>query len=182
MLRLINNPVFRPRNEVSSIKQAIILLGLNEIKKWIYVLAIRGAEIESDDNSKEREIIDLSLKRGKFGELIGRRVGSEVLASKYFLLGMFSLMDSLLHLPMDYLLKDLPLSNELKDALSGEKNDAFVMLQFLKDIEHAFHEDEQLVFNPTAMDQEELFRLYAEASNWATKVLNEVSLEGLATA
>lgn len=182
LLRLINNPVFRPRNEVSSIKQAIILLGLNEIKKWIYVLAIRGAEIESDENSKEREIIDLSLKRGKFGELIGRRVGSEVLASKYFLLGMFSLMDSLLHLPMDHLLKDLPFSNELKDALSGEKNEAYVMLQFLKDIEHAFHEDEQLVFNPTAMDQEELFRLYAEASNWTTKVLNEVSLEGLATA
>jgi EAL and modified HD-GYP domain-containing signal transduction protein len=91
-------------------------------------------------------------------------------------------MDSLLHLPMDHLLKDLPLSNELKDALSGEKNDAFVMLQFLKEIEHAFHEDEQLVFNPTAMDQEELFRLYAEASKWTSKVLNEVSLEGLATA
>ncbi|MDA6106704.1 HDOD domain-containing protein, partial [Escherichia coli] len=44
LLRLINNPVFRPRNEVSSIKQAIMLLGLNEIKKWIYVLMIRGGD------------------------------------------------------------------------------------------------------------------------------------------
>lgn len=175
LLRLINNPVFRPRTEVSSIKQAIILLGLNEIKKWIYVLAIRGAEIGTDDSSKEREIIDLSLKRGKVGELIGRRLGSEALASKYFLLGMFSLMDSLLHLPMDQLLQDLPLSNELKEALSGEMNDAFVMLQFLKDIEHAFHEDEEMAVNPTSMDQEELFRLYAESSDWASKVMNEAA-------
>lgn len=174
LLRLINNPVFRPRNEVSSIKQAIILLGLNEIKKWIYVLAIRGAD-KGTGGSKEREIIELSLKRGKLGELIGRKVGREVLASKYFLLGMFSLMDSLLHYPMEELLEDLPLSNELKDALSGEKNDEYVMLQFLKDIEHAFHEDLELAFNPTTMQKEELFRLYGEASDWATKVLSEVN-------
>jgi c-di-GMP-related signal transduction protein len=176
LLRLINNPVFRPRNEVSSIKQAIILLGLNEIKKWIYVLAIRGAEKWTDGGSKEREIIELSLKRGKLGELIGKKVGREVLASKYFLLGMFSLMDSLLHHPMETLLEDLPLSNELKDALSGEKNDEYAMLQFLKDIEHAFLENQELMFNPTSMPKEELFRLYAEASDWATKVLNDVSI------
>ncbi|MFT9597447.1 EAL and HDOD domain-containing protein [Mesobacillus sp.] len=175
LLRLINNPVFRPRNEVSSIKQAIILLGLNEIKKWIYVLAIRGAD-KGSGGTKEREIIELSLKRGKLGELIGRKVGREVLASKYFLLGMFSLMDSLLHHPMEELLEDLPLSNELKDALSGEKNDEYVMLQFLKDIEHAFHEDVELTFNPTNMPMEELFRLYGEASDWATKVLSEVNI------
>jgi c-di-GMP-related signal transduction protein len=176
LLRLINNPVFRPRNEVSSIKQAIILLGLNEIKKWIYVLAIRGVEKWTDGGSKEREIIELSLKRGKLGELIGKKVGREVLASKYFLLGMFSLMDSLLHHPMDTLLEDLPLSNELKDALSGEKNDEYAMLQFLKDIEHALLENQELMFNPTSMPKEELFRLYAEASDWATKVLNDVSI------
>lgn len=176
LLRLINNPVFRPRNEVSSIKQAIILLGLNEIKKWIYVLAIRGVEKWTDGGSKEREIIELSLKRGKLGELIGKKVGREVLASKYFLLGMFSLMDSLLHHPMDTLLEDLPLSNELKDALSGEKNEEYAMLQFLKDIEHAFLENQELMFNPTSMPKEELFRLYAEASDWATKVLNDVSI------
>jgi c-di-GMP-related signal transduction protein len=85
-------------------------------------------------------------------------------------------MDSLLHHPMEELLDDLPLSNELKDALSGEKNDDFVMLQFLKDIEHAFHEDLELNFNPTMMPKEELFRLYGEASDWATKVLSEVSI------
>jgi c-di-GMP-related signal transduction protein len=176
LLRLINNPVFRPRNEVSSIKQAIILLGLNEIKKWIYVLAIRGADQGRTEGSKEKEIIELSLKRGKLGELIGRKVGREVLASKYFLLGMFSLMDSLLHLPMEDLLQDLPLSNELMAALSGEKNDEYAMLQFLKDIEHAFHEGSQIEFNPTSMHQEELFRLYGEASDWAAKVLIEVTV------
>lgn len=174
LLRLINNPVFRPRNEVSSIKQAIILLGLNEIKKWIYVLAIRGAD-KGSGASKEREIIELSLKRGKLGELVGRKVGREVLASKYFLLGMFSLMDSLLHHPMEELLEDLPLSNELKAALSGEKNDEYMMLQFLKEIELSFHEDLELTFNPTKMTMEELFRLYGEASDWATKVLSEVN-------
>lgn len=174
LLRLINNPVFRPRNEVSSIKQAIILLGLNEIKKWIYVLAIRGAD-KGAGGSKEREIIELSLKRGKLGELIGRKVGREVLASKYFLLGMFSLMDSLLHHPMEELLEDLPLSNDMKAALSGEKNDEYAMLLFLKDIEHSFHEDLELTFNPTKMPKDELFRLYGEASDWATKVLSEVN-------
>lgn len=182
LLRLINNPVFRPKNKISSIKQAIILLGLNEIKKWIYVLAIRGTSHGTEDSSKEREIIELSLKRGKLGELIGRKIGGELLASKYFLLGMFSLMDSLLHLPMNQLLEDLPLSSELKDALTGGKNEAFAMLQFLKEIEAAFHEDHELGFNPTSLEQGDFFRLYGEASDWAAKVMAEVNLEALVQA
>ncbi|WP_210365347.1 HDOD domain-containing protein [Bacillus sp. REN3] len=172
LLRLINNPVFRPRNEVSSIKHAIVLLGLNEIKKWIYVLEIRDANARIKEDSKEREIIDLSLRRGKLGELIGRKMGSEALASKYFLLGMFSLMDSLLHIPMEDLLKDLPFSREIKLALAGYENEEAAMLRFLKGVEYAFHENRKIAENPTAFELEELYRLYAEASIWSTRVMN----------
>jgi c-di-GMP-related signal transduction protein len=181
LLKLINNPVLRPRKEVASIKQAIVLLGLTEIKKWIYVLMIRGADNRGGEATKEREIIHFSLIRGKMGELVGSKMGGEVLASKYFLLGMFSLMDTLMHIPMATLLKDLPLSSEIKDALTGHKNAAADMLQFLMDVEQFFHHGKEIDANPTSMAQEELFRLYAEASDWGTKVLNEVSAAGFSS-
>jgi c-di-GMP-related signal transduction protein len=181
LLKLINNPLLRPRKEVSSIKQAIVLLGLTEIKKWIYVLMIRGVDTGGSEGTKEKEIIHFSLIRGKLGELVGTKMGGEALASKYFLLGMFSLMDTLLHIPMADLLEDLPLSSDIKEALSGQDNEAASMLQFLTAVEHSFHHEKAIDANPTDLDQEELFRLYAEASDWGTKVLNEISSAGLAT-
>lgn len=181
LLKLINNPLLRPQKEVSSIKQAIVLLGLTEIKKWIYVLMIRGGDSHGSEGTKEKEIIILSLIRGKLGELIGRKMGGEALASKYFLLGMFSLMDTLLHISMEDLLDDLPLSTDIKEALAGQANEAATILQFLTAVEHSFHHDQAIEANPTVLDQEELFQLYAEASDWATKVVNEISSVGLAT-
>ncbi|MBS8265831.1 EAL domain-containing protein [Mesobacillus boroniphilus] len=180
LLKLINNPTLRPRKEISSIKQAIVLLGLTEIKKWIYVLMLRGRE-NGSGAEKEREIIHFSLVRGKLGELIGYKMGGETRASKYFLLGMFSLMDTLMHIPMADLLEDLPLSFDIKEALSGNENEAADMLRFLMEIEQAFHHGKVLEKNPTAMKIDELFKLYAEASDWGTKVLVEISAATMAT-
>jgi c-di-GMP-related signal transduction protein len=180
LLKLINNPAAHLRKEVSSIKQAIVLLGLTEIKKWIYVLMIRGADTAGKD-SKEKEIIHFSLIRGKLGELIGGKIGGEILASKYFLLGIFSLMDTLLHIPMTNLLNDLPLSSEIKEALAGQKNEEAEILHFLINIEQAFYHGKEIVQNPTDLSDEELFGLYAEASDWATKILNDVMNVAVAT-
>lgn len=181
LLKLINNPVVHLRKEVSSIKQAIVLLGLSEIKKWIYVLMIRGADHGGKD-SKEKEIIHFSLIRGKLGELIGGKMGGETLASKYFLLGIFSLMDTLLHIPMVNLLNDLPLSSEIKDALAGQENEAADILHFLFNIEQAFHHGKEIDRNLTMLTEEELFQLYAMASEWATKILNDVIAVNAVTA
>ena len=62
--------------------------------------------------------------RAKFCELIAAKLKRPGLtADTGFLLGMFSLLDVLLTLPMEDVLKEVNLSDELTDALLGKDND-----------------------------------------------------------
>lgn len=171
LLKFINSPVFRPKNEITSIKQAIIYLGLNELKKWIYVLAVRGAQ-ESPDSGNSRELIHLSLTRAKLCESIGRREFGDIASSTYFLLGMFSLIDSILNLSIERILDELPLHTEIKDALLGKENEMKEFLDFIKAAERMELNSKNLVKYPYSVDETELFDLYSQANHWASEILN----------
>lgn len=173
LLKLINSPTIRPKYEVSSIKQAVVLLGLIEIKKWIYVLSIKGVGENEDESSKE--IIHLSLTRAKLGELLGRYMGiPQIESSKYFLLGMFSLVDTILRVPMEKVLLELPLSNEIKSALTGVDGDLKNVLDLIKSLERMELSSKLFqTFTPT-LTEADLFSIYSEANVWADKLMKEV--------
>ncbi len=129
LLKLINSPAFRPKYKIHSISQAIILLGLIEIQKWIYVLAVR--ESAYLDGPMKNEIIKLCMTRAKMSELISLEMMPDFPASASFLTGMFSLMDTILSLPMNEILSELPLHEEISDALKGKVNKHRVLLDFV---------------------------------------------------
>jgi c-di-GMP-related signal transduction protein len=129
LLKLINSPAFRPKFKIHSIGQAIILLGLIEIQKWIYILAVRDST--AIDGPMKTEIIKLCMTRAKMCELIALETMPEYPASASFLTGMFSLMDTILCLPMNKILSELPLHEEICDALKGKENKQRYLLNFV---------------------------------------------------
>lgn len=172
LLKLINSPTIRPKYEVSSIKQAVVLLGLIEIKKWIYVLSIKGVG-ESDEASKE--IIHLSLTRAKLGELLGKYMGIKPIeSSKYFLLGMFSLIDTILRVPIDKVLAELPLSADIKSALTGTDGDLYYVLELIKSLERMQLSNKLFSTLTPNLTESNLFEIYSEANIWADKLMREV--------
>lgn len=172
LLKLINSPTIRPKYEVSSIKQAVVLLGLIEIKKWIYVLSIKGVG-DSDEASKE--IIHLSLTRAKLGELLGKYMGIKPIeSSKYFLLGMFSLIDTILRVPIDKVLAELPLSADIKSALTGTDGDLYYVLELIKSLERMQLSNKLFSTLTPNLTESNLFEIYSEANIWADKLMREV--------
>ncbi|MBM6618740.1 EAL and HDOD domain-containing protein [Bacillus suaedaesalsae] len=172
LLKLINSPTIRPKYEVSSIKQAVVLLGLIEIKKWIYVLSIKGVG-DSDESSKE--IIHLSLTRAKIGELLGTYMGIKPMeSSKYFLLGMFSLIDTILRVPMDKVLAELPLSFDIKNALKGEEEDLGYVLELIKALERMQLSNKLFKTLTPNLSESDLFEVYSKANLWADQLMREV--------
>ncbi|MDQ0229768.1 EAL and HDOD domain-containing protein [Metabacillus malikii] len=162
LLKLINSPALRPRNKITSIKQAIVLLGLNEIKKWIYVLSIQP---DKQGSSKMKEVVRISLMRAKICELIASYLG-EQLTSSYMLTGMLSLMDTLLHRRLEDIVKDLPLSDEIQEALLYRENNLGQVLKWSIQIEKGNTSIEGL-----NISDEKLFTFYKEASKWATSIM-----------
>ena len=119
LLTYINSAGVGLNNHVSNLKQATVLLGASGVRRWVTLVSLQTF---SDD--KPPEVFTLSLLRAKFCEIIAGELKRPGLTSDTaFLLGMFSLLDVLLSLPMDDVLKEVSLSDELSDALRGKDND-----------------------------------------------------------
>lgn len=113
LLRFINSAAFHFKAEISSIKQALTLLGQREISRWVSLLTLKS--ILED---KPEELFITAVCRANFCELLAPRVGLKKRSQDLFLMGLFSLMDAFLDRPLDTILNELPLVQDVKDALT----------------------------------------------------------------
>ena len=118
LLQLINHSNKRSKSKVRSIKQAILLLGLAELRKWMYLLAMREARLDSENDAK-KEIMLASLFRAKLCEKLAH-YNYEENYPEYFLVGLFSLIDTILERPLNSILQQLPFSEEIAETISGQ--------------------------------------------------------------
>lgn len=118
LLKLLNSAHFGLRSKVNSIRQALILLGSKEIRKWISLLTLKSLGEDKPD-----QLVLSSIFRANFGEDIAKALGyKEEQASNVFLMGMFSMIDVILNRPLPEILNDLPIDENIKKALLGEEN------------------------------------------------------------
>lgn len=170
LLKLINSPAYRPKQKINSIRQAIVLLGLIELEKWIYVLAVRENIVK--DSQLAEETIRFSMTRAKMCEEIGRLRTGKSVSSSYFMTGMFSLMDSLLSIPMKQILDELPLQDDICEALQGENNNLKEILDLAIAVEKAQWSRISEMCNKLSVDERTIFKIYSEALAWASQSLN----------
>lgn len=116
VLKLMNSSIFGFKGKISSVKQAISLIGEIEARKWLYIVLM--ADLSND---KSTELLIYALIRAKFSEIIAITLGYNNSYHAY-LTGMFSLIDAILDKPLKEILSDIYIPNEVKDALLGEKN------------------------------------------------------------
>jgi c-di-GMP phosphodiesterase len=127
LLRFINNPLINKSNKISSLRHALNYMGEIEVKKFIALVALANL-----GDSKSIELLHLSLVRAKFCEFIGQARKLAVNPPKGFLVGLFSLLDAILDISMQNIVGKLPLGDDLKGALCGEKNELQRYLALIK--------------------------------------------------
>ena len=119
LLTYINSAGIGLTNHVSNLKQATVLLGTSGVLRWVTLVSL-----QTFSEDKPPELFTLSLLRAKFCELIAQSLKRPGLTPDTgFLLGMFSLLDVLLNLPMEDVLKEVALADDINAALLGEDND-----------------------------------------------------------
>lgn len=170
VLKMVNSPVARSRSKVRSIKQGVLMLGLEEINHWLHVLLLR--EVHQNDKGDGLAIVESSLFRAKFCELLAKKKNLAN-SSEHLLVGMFSLMDTILHKKMDQLVKELPLSDDVAATLVGSMTE---MKPFL-DLTIAYDEvrwSEMLEgAHKLEIDFPTLNTFYKEARKWATDIVSQ---------
>ncbi|HEX5622052.1 MAG TPA: HDOD domain-containing protein [Solirubrobacteraceae bacterium] len=122
LLRYVNSAFFSLPRTVESVREALTLLGTATVRRWAIVVALAEAADAAPD-----ELIELALQRARMCEVLG---GSRELDAHdgHFTVGLFSVADALLDLPMDELLEELPFSDEIRAALVGREGPKGVLL------------------------------------------------------
>ncbi|MED4886825.1 EAL and HDOD domain-containing protein [Lysinibacillus fusiformis] len=167
LLQMINNSSKRSKSKVRSIKQAIVLLGISNLRKWIYLLAMREIDIDGDSDLF-KEVMCMSLFRAKVCEKLAK-LSYKKNFSEYFLVGMFSLIDTLLQRPMSSILHQLPFSEDITNTILGHETEMTPFLEFsiaLGKLDWARLEELGAQLNIPLNDMD---LLYYEAMEWAEK-------------
>lgn len=168
LLRLINSPAFYRSSEITSINHALTMLGLNEIRKWVTLIMLRDISSEKPD-----EIIKVSLVRALFSEQVSPYFGLEKREMESFLLGLFSLIDTIMEKPLFEVLEQLPLKEDVKSALMGVKNQFHDLLRLLKYYEKG---NWDMIIDLTthySVDYSMINQLYLDSVIMASKMMNE---------
>lgn len=116
LLKMVNSAYFALRHRATTITQAIMTLGLGQLKQWIYLLSASNAENETDPGSEE--FLKRSFMRANFcSELMNYAHDMPISKAEAYLMGMFSTLNYLIDAPMEEILSEVPVADEIKAAL-----------------------------------------------------------------
>jgi EAL and modified HD-GYP domain-containing signal transduction protein len=117
LLNFINSAYFCVRKKVSSVKQAMMLMGEKEIRKWASLVTLTGL-----GHDKPQELMVTSLARANFCESMASQVGLRGRDSELHMVGLLSLLDVLVGRPLGEVMEAMPLGPEIKAAINSEPN------------------------------------------------------------
>lgn len=164
LLRLINSLAFDIPKQIQSIKQALVLIGLKEARKWLQVLTLHDIGL-AEESGRVKALVDYSLQRAKFCELVAKSKRQKN-TDEYFLAGMFSLINAILRRKWEDILPLLSLSEDVVNTLVGELTPITPYLQLAIAIERFDWETVQRLSNQIGISEKELSRLSLKAHQW----------------
>ena len=116
LLKMANSAYFALRTRATTIQQAIMTLGLRQLRQWVYLLSASSADNQISKESEE--FLKRSFMRATFcSELMNHAKGVPMSKSEAYMMGMFSTLNYLIDAPMEEILEEIPLADEVKAAL-----------------------------------------------------------------
>jgi len=170
LLRFMNSVWFGLRYKVSSIKRALVMLGPKEIRKWFALVSLR--QMGTD---KPNELFLRGMLRAKMGEGVAPLTGMEKQASEIFLMGMFSVMDALLDAPMAEVMQKLPLDDNVKGTLLGQKTPLTGVYDLITAYELGQWQELTQHAGALKVDMQALPPVFGESLKWANQAFASVN-------
>ena len=116
LLKMANSCYFAMRHRVTTVRQAIMTMGLNELKQWVYLLSASNAENQMEEGAEE--FLRMSFMRASFcSSLMNYAKDMPISKPDAYLMGMFSTLNYLIDAPLEEILEQVPLRQEAKEAL-----------------------------------------------------------------
>lgn len=171
LLRLVNSAAFGLSRNVESLRQAIMLLGLNKLRNWVNLLAL------SNLSGKPHELSITALTRARMCEMIATKINQRSRPDSYFTVGLLSTLDAFLDAPLEELLRNLSLSEQLNQAMLKHSGPEGMVLAIVQMHEQGRWQDidwdhlDEMGINP-----EILAEIYIDALRWVAETMNTLGI------
>lgn len=156
LVRCTNSPLYSLRREISHVRDAVMMLGLTQVRQWVTLLVL------SSTPGKPPALMSAALVRAKMCELLAKHQKHPA-PDALFTAGLFSVLDALLDVPMSRILESLPLAAEVSAALAQKPGPAADILSIVRAHESAELEEPRLL----ALDPDVLMDTWFAALDWA---------------
>lgn len=160
LIRYVNSAAFSGRKEISSIKDALSLVGVNVIRQWAQIILMMQLT-----DGKPQELLVSALVRARMCEMLGALTGDD--PDAMFTTGLFSLLDALMNEPISLLLEQLSLSKDVELALlsyGGTKG------ELLKNT-ILYEQGDWLELTSVDLDMNMYCSCYMDAIKWSDKTI-----------
>lgn len=172
LLRLVNTPGVGARRKIDSLSQAVIVLGRRQLQRWLQIMLYAEPGKRGQGMTP---LLMLATTRGRMLELLAQRLqpSQRGIADVAFTVGIMSLMDALFGIPMEEILEQIPVIDEVSDALlkrTGFFGDLLNLAECLEQMEEA--EDKVMpALRTLSLSADELVEMEMAAFEWSDTVV-----------
>nr|WP_198301253.1 EAL and HDOD domain-containing protein [Vibrio tarriae] len=153
-------------SKIQSFRQALVYLGQQKLRKFISLVAIASTQ-----DSKPDYLYNLAILRARFCEMLSERVPTNIASGTGFLTGMFSVLDSLLDQSLESIVKEMPIEEEVKQALTQGSGTLGQILALNKAYEMADWGQVVALGQALNLPNEAPTECYIEAVKWTADLL-----------
>lgn len=158
LLKMANSAYFAVHHETTSVRQAMVRVGISQLKQWIYLLSFE----DNEDGSSE-ELLKTSFMRANFASSLVKRLKNFVINSTdAYLLGMFSTLEYMIDAPMEEILAEIPIVDEVKQALISHGGKAGRLYDLILCYERAEWSEIKVIADELGIHTSELAQMYME--------------------
>lgn len=159
LLKMANSAYFASHRETTSVRQALVKVGINQLKQWIYLLSF---EDNQEENSSE-ELLKTSFMRANLASRLVKRLKKFVITSSdAYLLGMFSTLEYMIDAPMEEILQEIPIVEEVKTALISREGPAGRLYELILYYERAQWSEIKEIAEELGLHTNEMAQIYME--------------------
>lgn len=170
LLRLVNSVAMGMREKVSSISHAIVILGRQQLKRWIQLLLFT----HGTTNASSSPLMQMAAMRGKLMELLVQQQGDSQHGNDFsdlaFMTGILSLLDTLLSIPMEEIVNQISLRDEVRQALLTREGRLGRLLLMNEKLEIGDFEAVNDLLRETGIDLSRLVPAQIEAMSWTNSI------------
>ncbi len=123
LLRIVNSPIFRGMSEISTIQEAIVRFGFANLKKWVLMLSLCNV------SDKPKALVKIALQRAIMCSKYSEYTESEDNPEICYTAGLLSTLDAFVDHPLEYLLRETALSDEVTQGILNHEGALGEVLQ-----------------------------------------------------